>query len=410
MSALGQYQTLSIHPDQLAEELSKNTCYLNLAPSIFCFNMAIRSQPSRHHKLGYCRPLHLVPMAILCVSGMVVVDSLALAQQLTLEDIVSSVNSAADTPDIDAAVVTPDSLCTLSDKGGLADSTIPNRFHAASISKLFTAIVILQLRDEGALSLQDRVGVYEPSFSDSPIRIEHLLTHTSGLRDRQRADGRTTDAEVDAYIHSLAKQRTGKTPGLNWRYADAGFNLLGRIIENVTGKSYSIVMQDRLLVPIGMQDSSFDLSNIPVGNRVQAYDRRGNPIEHPWDLAFLPSSGLQTTATDLAIFARAVLQILSGVSEPVVSLDSLHEMTVVRIATEWDGVSQGYGWQLADTRQGHQWRHAGAEAGFESLLTIYPEAGFAIVVLGNKEDWPRFEFEQEIMSRLMKKPSICTDN
>ena len=334
----------------------------------------------------------------------------ALAQQLTLADIVSSIDSAADTPDIDAAVVTPDSVCALSDKSGLADSTMQNRFHAASISKLFTAIVIMQLRDEGALSLQDRVGVYESSFSDSPIRIEHLLTHTSGLRDRRRADGRTTGAEVDAYIGSLAKQKTGNTSGSDWNYADAGFNLLGRVIENVTGKPYSVVMKDRLLVPVGMQDSDFDLSNIPVENRVQAYDRRGNPNEHPWDLAFLPSSGLQTTATDLALFAQAVLQTSGSVSEPIVSLESLHEMTMVRIATDWDGVSQGYGWQLANTRRGRQWRHAGAEAGFESLLTIYPEAGFAIAVLGNKQDWPRFEFEREIMSRLMSKPNICADN
>ena len=153
-----------------------------------------------------------------------------------------------------------------------------------------------------------------------------------------------------------------------------------------------------------------DLSHIPVEDRVQAYDRLGNPREHPWDLAFLPSSGLQTTATDLAIFAQAVLQTSGSESKPIVSLDSLHEMTAVRIATEWHGVSQGYGWQLANTRQGRQWRHAGAEAGFESLLTVYPEAGFAIAVLGNKQDWPRFEFEREIVSRLVEMPNICADN
>ena len=372
--------------------------------------MAIRLQQTKHLKLICCRALHFVPMAILCVSGMVAMGSHALAQQLTLEDMVSSVDSAADTPDVDAAVVTPDSLCTLSDRSRLDDSTIQNRFHAASISKLLTAVVIMQLRDEGALSLQDQVGVYESSFSDSPIRIEHLLTHTSGLRDRRRADGRTTDAEVDAYIRSLAQQRTGNTPGLNWQYADAGFNLLGRIIENVTGKPYSAVMKDRLLVPIGMQDSDFDLSNIPVEKRVHAYDRRGNANEHPRDLAFLPSSGLQTTATDLAFFAQVILQTSGSVSEPIISLDSLNEMTMERIATDWNGVSQGYGWQLANTPQGRQWRHAGAEAGFESLLTIYPEAGFAIAVLGNKQDWPRFEFEQEIMSRHLEKPNMCTDN
>jgi CubicO group peptidase (beta-lactamase class C family) len=337
-------------------------------------------------------------------------SSHALAQHQTFEDIVSSVESAADTPNIDAAVVTLDGLCTLSDESGLVDSTTRSRFHAASISKLFTATVIMQLRDEGALSLQDKVGIYESAFSDSPIRIEHLLTHTSGLEDRKRADGRTTGAEVDTYIRSLAKQRTGSTPGSDWRYADAGFNLLGRIIERVTGKPYSIVLKERLLRPLGMQDSTFDLSQIPIENRVQAYDKRGNPRQHPWDLAFLPSSGLQTTATDLAIFAQAVLRISGSGPMAIVSLESLHEMTTVRISTEWDGVAQGYGWQLVDTHQGRQWRHAGGEAGFESLLTLYPEAGFAIAVLGNKQDWPRFEFEKEILSQLVKTPNMCAGN
>jgi len=265
----------------------------------------------------------------------------------------------------------------------------------------------MQLRDEGSLSLDDQVEIYEPTFSDSPIRIRHLLTHTSGLRDRRRADGRTTEAEVDVYIRSLAAQRIRRTPGSDWRYADAGFNLLGRIIERVTGKPYSIVMKERLLVPLGMQDSDFDLSQIPAEDRVQAFNKRGRPQEHPWDLAFLPSSGLQTTARDLAIFAQAILEISGMESQGVLSRESLCEMTNERLATEWDGVAQAYGWQLADTPQGPQWRHAGGEAGFESLLTIYPEKGLAIAVLGNTKDWPRFELEQVIRSRLVETPGFC---
>ncbi len=63
---------------------------------------------------------------------------------------------------------------------------------------------------------------------------------------------------------------------------------------------------------------------------------------------------------------------------------------------------------MTNTPQGPQWRHAGGEAGFESLLTIYPEAGFGIALLGNKEDWPRFELEREIRSTLLKTQNICT--
>ena len=85
-------------------------------------------------------------------------------------------------------------------------------------------------------------------------------------------------------------------------------------------------------------------------------------------------------------------------------------MTTERIATEWTGVMQGYGWQLVNTAQGPQWRHAGGEAGFESLLTLYPKTGFGIAVLGNKQDWPRFGLEQEIRGWLRNTPIICADN
>lgn len=334
------------------------------------------------------------------------------AQQLSLDDIVQQVEGASETPDIDATVATLDRSCGFAtpSPAGTDDSSIPLRFHAASISKLFTAIVIMQLRDEGLLSLEDRVGTHDPTFSGSSIQINHLLTHTSGLRDRRRADGRTSTDAVDAYVRSLAKQKIRKSPGTDWRYADAGFNLLGRIIEQVTGKPFSLVMKERLLAPLGMQNSDFDVSQVPEKDRASAYNKRGKLQKHPWDLAFAPSSGLQTTAADLALFAQALLKVSVGKSSYPLSTESLLEMTKERMATDWDGVKQGYGWQLVTTSQGPQWRHAGGEAGFETLLTLYPRKGFAIAVLGNREDWPRFRFEQAIRNSVLATPGLCSRN
>jgi CubicO group peptidase (beta-lactamase class C family) len=372
--------------------------------------MATRSPLSKYYPLNSHYLAHIVLIVGLSISNLVPAVASAHAQTLTLEEVVSTSYLASGTPNIDAAVVTPEISCAFSAGTHSASSEIPTSFHAASISKLFTAIVIMQLRDEGALSLQDLVGDYEPTFSTSPIRIEHLLTHTSGLRDRKRAEGRTTDKEVDAYIHSLAKQRIGRSPGTKWRYADAGFNLLGRIIERITSKSFSEVMKERLLTPIRMEDSDFDVSQIRLQNRHQAYDKRGKPRPHPWDRAFLPSSGLQTSAIDLASFGYAVLSISNEDPQSILSFESLQEMTVMRIPTNWNGISQGYGWQLANTLYGLQWRHAGGEAGFEGLLTLYPESRTVVAVLGNKQDWPRFELEQEIMRWIFKTPNVCADS
>lgn len=280
---------------------------------------------------------------------------------------------------VDVAVFSRDASCQ--------ESGSEARFHAASITKLFTATVILQLRDEGRLSLNDPVSKFVREFAGSPIRIEQLLTHTSGLRDQQRASGRTTRTQWDAYILELSKQRLA---GSQWAYSDAGFNLLGRVIENITGKDYAAAVSERLLEPLGMPASVFDLAPVPEAQRIRATDKRGRELAHPWDLAFLPSSGLQTNASELAKFGRAMLSVEAGLPG-VLRKETLREMTVTRAATEWAGISQGYGWQLANSGSTVLWRHAGGEAGFESLLALYPTEGFGVVVMGNRKDWPRFE-------------------
>lgn len=335
------------------------------------------------------------------------------AEKATLQSLIEAVN-AIDTPNIDAAVTINQQLCSFDNNEGLSEVTsnnlsqAPQRFHAASVSKLLTGIVIMQLRDEHKLALGDQVGLYEPAFKGSDVRLKHLLTHTSGLRDRKRANGRSETEQVEKYIRSLAKQRLNGKPGEKWRYADANFNLLGRVIESITQQSYVNVMKDRILRPLGMQYSDFDINQIPEEFRELAYNKRGKVQEHPWDLAFLPSSGLQTTAIDLVRFGQAILSIHKGErSQEWLSKSTLIEMTTKQMDTEWTGVGQGYAWQLVKTRQGDQWRHAGGEDGFESLLTLYPKYELGISVLGNQKDWPRFELELAIRKSLISGQVAC---
>jgi len=289
---------------------------------------------------------------------------------------------------VSSAVFTQEGPC----KAGNTEPAGQLRFHAASISKLFTATVIMQLRDENRLSLRDPVSKYVPEFAGSRIDIEQLLTHTSGLRDRHRAEGRTSRAQWDAYILELSKQPLANEPGVQWAYSDAGFNLLGRVIENVTGRPYADVVKQRLLAPLEMSLSTFEISQVPEAQRVRATDKDGRALEHPWDVVFLPSSGLQTDAGDLAKFGREMLAIEKEQgAHGVLRAETLREMTSVRLPTQWPGISQGYGWQLEGAGADARWRHAGGERGFETLLTLYPAEDFGVVVMGNRKDWGRFE-------------------
>jgi CubicO group peptidase (beta-lactamase class C family) len=315
------------------------------------------------------------------------------ASPSVLDDIVQSAGVPAGTQ-LDVALFSADGLCHASGYPAMRPGSRAT-YHSASISKLFTATVVLQLRDEGKLALSDRVGKYVAEMAASSIRISDLLTHTSGLRDRTRARGRSGRAEVDEYIRELSRQKPASEPGAQWAYADAGFNLLGRVIESITGREFTAVMQERVLTPLGMSVSAFVLSPTAEVTSIRAADEQGRPLEHPWDLAFAPSSGLQSDAKDLARFGAEILAIAAGRRDPGLLVQStLREMTTVRVPTEWSGVSQAYGWQLA--AGGEVWRHAGGEAGFESLLALYPQHGFGVAVLGNRKDWPRFKLASAI--------------
>lgn len=355
-------------------------------------------------KIARCLPLFLL------------VSSPCVAKMLEATQIDSAVESARTKraiPFIAVAVTTATNLCHVRHYGDAYDGThetAPPRFHSASISKLLTATVILQLQTEGKLSVDDPVGKYEPAFTSSSIKLVELLIHTSGIRDLDPGKARQEHQNVGDYIAALAAQKPTSQPGERWEYSDAGYNLLGRVVERVTGRPFADAMRERLLQPLAMHNSDFDVRRIPSDQRLAAFNDQGEQLSHPWHIAFLPSSGLQTTAEDLAKFARAILATETR-NEPssLIGIDALREMTRVRVATQWDGVGQGLGWQIANSELGPQWRHAGGERGFESLMTLYPNEGFAIVLLGNKKDWPRFELERVLRTMVSGAKQDCVN-
>lgn len=335
------------------------------------------------------------------------VSQSSFSQQIDFNELVNQYERESNVLKIDAAVWSKDGICSTASNSTNSPTKTP-RYHGASLSKLFTAVVIMQLRDDRKLKLNDTLNSYLPEFKNSDVQIHHLLTHTSGIRDRQRADGRSSTAEVNRYFRKLAARRSRK-PGERWRYADANFNILGRIIEIVSGQKYSDVMQERLLGPLRMSDSSFEVGRIPENDRVVAYSKRERAEDHPWDLAFLASAGLQTTAVDLTKFGKAVLDVLADSTGDLLAKKTLLEMAEERLRTGYEGVGQGLAWQIVQSKTGVQWRHAGGEDGFESLIAIYPDTGITIAVLGNQEDWPRFELERELRNAAHANRLACEE-
>jgi CubicO group peptidase (beta-lactamase class C family) len=275
-----------------------------------------------------------------------------------------------------------------------APVTADTLFHIASISKTFTATAIMQLVEQGKLTLDARAERYLPAFEGTGVTLEQLLTHTAGLDDWIDPSGTFSDAAVASYVKRIAHHEPAYPPGHGWGYSDADFNILGAVIEAVSGQSYPDYVQQHVLANAGMTASS---PRLPADTADFAWPHHGEhrsrrAKQHPWDRVFIPSSGIESSVNDLMRWAIVNLERDPALLTPA-SYAALFER---RMKTEWPQVSMALGWQLE--KRGNEWlpRHPGGDPGFRTLLTLYPGEQRAIVILSNGESTPRWEIRDAI--------------
>src|SRR5262245_1365974 len=158
-------------------------------------------------------------------------------------------------------------------------------FHAASVSKQFTATAIMLLAHDGKLSVDDNIRKYLPEIPDygTTITIRHLLTHTSGLRDQWEllafARGRFEEDRItEADVLDIVSRQAALNfkPGAEYLYSNTGFTLLGVIVRRVSGKSLRDFADERIFKPLGMTSTHFhDDYTMVVPGRTSAYAPRG---------------------------------------------------------------------------------------------------------------------------------------
>ncbi len=285
-------------------------------------------------------------------------------------------------------------------------------FRIASMTKSFTALSILQLRDAGKLSLDAPAERYVPQLarlryptSDSPrITVRDLLSHSAGFPednpwgDQQLA---ATDAELSRMIEAGIPFST--SPATGYEYSNFGFAILGRIVVNVSGMPYPRYVRERVLLPLGMTSTTLQAADVPASRLAHGYRRQdGQWLEEAQlrDGAFGAMGGMLTSIADLSRWVGFMLDAWparDGAERGPVRRSSVREMqqvmryngaSAVRNATT--GVvalsAGGYGYGLG-TRQTCDYRmsvsHTGGLPGFGSLMRWLPEYGVGIVALGN---------------------------
>lgn len=285
------------------------------------------------------------------------------------------------------------------------------RFRIASMSKAFTALAILHLRDEGKLSLDAPVSRYVPEVanwrlptSDSrPILVSDLLHHTAGFvednpwGDRQQV---LTESEFSALMQSGMDFATA--PGTGMEYSNYGYALLGRIVSNVSGERYQDYIRDTIMLPLGMTSTGFEVMTSPVAERALGYRWQDDQWVREPDMrdgAFGAMGGVETTANDYAKWMAFLLSAWPASDAP--------ETGPVRRSTVRDLVSSvsmspsversaalgppcrqsvGYGAGMrviGDCELGRVLTHSGGYPGYGSHMVLLPEAGVGTFVFNN---------------------------
>lgn len=276
---------------------------------------------------------------------------------------------------------------------GMADVELdvptPQRavYEIGSVTKQFTAAAILQLRDQGRLSLDDELTKYLPDYPTHgrSIPIRRLLDHTSGIR------GLTEIAEFrelqhrgwprDSAIAMIARQPFDFEPGEAMIYNNSAYVLLGHIVEKTSGMSYEQYVEDIIFDQLGMDQSSYCSNSQIVKGRTSGYGymdeglRRAPQNDHTWPFS---AGSLCSSAGDLVTWLHALH---GGV---VLSDRGYRDMTSPSSLA--DGTPLRYGMALAlgpDPRGAARIGHGGAIAGYNAYAGWYPDAKLAVVVLMN---------------------------
>ncbi|MBN9380406.1 MAG: serine hydrolase [Chitinophagaceae bacterium] len=291
---------------------------------------------------------------------------------------------------------------------GLADNkrvfpnTAETQFRIGSTSKQFTAMLIMQLVNEGKLSVEDTAGRFIPGYRNGMVTIQQLLTHQSGIPEylagKNLAAFLTRKYSLDELVTRFCSDSLDFEPGTKMDYSNSGFVVLADIIEKITGKKYADVLAEKIFTPLGMTHSYFgkegqDTTRLAIGYMFDEPEI-GYPVQN-----LAGAGGITSTAEDLLLWHNALS---ANTLLPKEKMDELFKPRV-----QWDewGAYYGYGWMIDrlqfEVSKKHTIQyHPGTEEGFYDMLVRQPDKDIFIILLSNHSDFPRFDMTDLILNEL----------
>lgn len=314
-----------------------------------------------------------------------------------LQKIDELVQKYYDLGQINGAVLVAENGNIIYSKGiGYADveNKIPNnadtKFRLASITKQFTAALILQLVEKGKIKLDGKLSDYLPYYRKDigeKITIHQILSHTAGLSNYtdnpkfMLSEDIKKKADPKEFIQKFCSDELIYEPSTNWAYSNSGFFILGAVIEEVTGKKYGEVLQENILIPLGMTNSGYENSDLAYENKAKGYENSplGVVPARYIEMSIPFSAGsMYSTVNDMFKWDQALY------GEQILKNETKEKMFTPVLNNYGYGIGVGEQ-EIAGVKR-KIITHSGGIFGFNTLITRFVEDKNTIIVLNNYSD------------------------
>ena len=279
-------------------------------------------------------------------------------------------------------------------------------FRLASITKQFTAMAIMILKQRGQLNYEQAITEFFDEFPayGSSITIRHLLNHTSGLIDYfSLVPDTTTEQLKDLDVLELMRSQntTYFIPGSEYRYSNSGYALLALIVENISGLNFAEFLDINIFTPLDMSGSvAFEEGTSTIDHR--AFGHSFNNSEYFLDdqsmtSAVLGDGGIYTSIQDLYMWD------LSLTNSDLIDMDVQLEAFTSGRLNNGEEIDYGFGWVLDSYRGKARAYHTGSTRGFKNVYQRYPDLGLSITILTNRSSGNPMNIANQVSDILFNK-------
>lgn len=268
-------------------------------------------------------------------------------------------------------------------------------FHFASVSKPFVATAIIQLVEEKKINLEDKVADILPYFSMNDerykeITIRQILSHTSGIGDvwdYEWDKPQYDEQAAERFVRSLKDEKLRFAPNSDWAYSNMGFDILGDVIQKISGEPFESYIKRKIFTPLKMENSSFIYTEIPENLRTTPHTWKGEKVVseiYPYNRIHAPSSTLNSSVEEVSNWAICNLNKGTFENKQIFSEKS-HHLLWTNVKSFDDKPTVGLSWFLGKHKENKKVWHSGGDTGYRSFLVMLPEANIAVIVASNFE-------------------------